>query len=223
MSKYRGTLSSSDWIFLGTGFLYCAPLVSRLLLCRLRDADCSILIHHDDPVSSVGSIDCKTQTATREAVVHYPERAKIHFLPNAAASWEALISSPAEEIDLSATGVTKQILGDMTIRSEPYKLPVSGMYHLAAKRFPLDYQIRGTTYRVKTLFPLNYVGRDFPSGKCSFDCRRIRISPNRQDWIYDIHSSRDWSMYSTRGEEDKVPILELCRSDHDGNQEKVLD
>jgi hypothetical protein len=207
-----GTLSLAvtDWVYVGPGGLYSPPFVSRILLYRLRDLGCSILIHHENNVRSSIHDDADGRESICEAVVHSLDAAEVRFVSSATESLGGLLKVPSTVITVSGSRAAQQTFGKVTVFVERYNLRIGGMHDLAAGSRPYyEYHIATTPYSIVSPLPLVGLGRQFAGANGCFECYRVRLGVRGQTERHDLHCHHDWTLTALKVDEAWRPVIEL--------------
>ena len=146
--------------------------MSRFLLYRLHEVNCSLMVCHDATVQAK-SHSPNTALSVCEAVVHEPTAAHIHFAAFANASWAELAGVPSKDVNLQATPFEVELNG-VTVQIEPHRLDVKGMHDLATGEGH-DYPIQGTAYSVRSPVALIATGNAVAPSCAWVQCWKVRV------------------------------------------------
>lgn len=204
-------LSSTDWIQIGPGRLYGAPFVSRCLIYRIYDNDCSLLIFHEPHVSAAAHTDRKTGAFVTEAVVKEPDVVYVYFAPSAKTPLSRLIKLPPRLLRLSDTSSLQQSFSDITLHLESHKLPIRGAYIVrSAGSRRHAYQVANTHYWVQGRVQVMNLGKVMPpTAELWSRCWKVSVGNTGMNGDYDLSSSRSWSLTALDVDDVWQPRLEL--------------
>jgi hypothetical protein len=189
-------LSDSSWIYYGPGSLYGAPFVTRCLLYRLHDIDCSILAYHEQNVFSEPEFVGRKGDAnvTHFQSTCYPvTRICFHQSNSSLSTREELLDLPSNHLDLSDTSNLQMSFDQARITVEHIQLSCKEMF----AAFPnlnaqFEDQISGTDYQVKGSVVVKYMGEAAPEVK--FRCWKLSVENLIQKKYYDTWTPLEWSL-----------------------------
>jgi hypothetical protein len=205
-------LSMSNWVDNGPGMLYGSPFVSRCLLYRIYDRDCSFLIYHEPNVTSRRNTQKETGLTIFQfdTDVRSPDTAYICFAPSAKKELKELAMVSPIRIVFSKTTAVWQSLNDLQLCIEPCHLPMKGMFITGGDRGrSSQYQIANTAYHVQSATPIVNMGTRMPPVDVPFSCWKVSIKTIATAENYDLASIHDWSLSSFDAEADWNPKLEM--------------
>src|SRR5208282_3469390 len=99
----RTKLSSSAWIYHGSGMLFGLPFLSRYLLYRFYDINYSLLVYHEQNVSTTSETGVENELTTFhfDSVWSCPQAVYVHAAPSAQETLQGLARLPRSLIALS--------------------------------------------------------------------------------------------------------------------------
>jgi hypothetical protein len=199
-------LTASDWICASVGGLYAAPFMSRFLLYRLTDFNCSLLLWHEDTVQAKRDLP-KGGESVCEVTVNKPTVAHLHFAPFAVADWAGFSRLEPRCIRLQENA-TEQELNGIIVRVEPWRLDVKQMHALAAGTGH-SYPIMETSFSVRSPVALTPIGNAIPPCNTWIECWKVRVRRKTDKQEYHLHSTCDWSLKAAEIDLQWQPRVEL--------------
>ena len=184
------------------------PFLSRCFLYRLYDINYSLLVYHEQNVSSTSetSVENELTTFHFDSVGSCPQTVYVQVAPSAQESLEDLAKLPRSLIALSKTSTVQQSSGKITVSLEPFCLSRKEMFFIGSNHgSALQCQIEETAYKVTTSSgPMGKIGTtgDFP-------CWKVSVMGNDGKGDYDLYSAHDWDLTALSIEKDWRPILEM--------------
>jgi hypothetical protein len=183
-------LSISDWIYHGPGQLNAGVFLSRVLLFRLYEHNCSVLVYHEPNVTS-NVIDKDARTISYK--VTDPEAIYVHFVPDSNIALDELRKVEPLRLALSQDIRGERVSGHLGIQIEPHGLPANGMVDFGWERSgTIEYPIANSAYCVQSPVPLLALGKEVPASDARLKCWRVIFKS--ENGPYDLVSPRDWSL-----------------------------
>jgi hypothetical protein len=201
-----------EWIFIGSGQLFASPFVSRVVLYRLYDINCSVLVYHKQLVSRVSS-GHRGETTTFKCVVGTAEAVQVHVAASTRQGLNDMATLPSTLVDLSDAGEARGYLGKVALSVEPFALPVSKMLIAAGDSASiLKHQVDDTSYHVSSRAPLARLGAD--AELSTFRCWKVLVRNTITSEVYDINSTTEWSLTALTIDDDWQPKVEMRLERH---------
>lgn len=202
-------LSPSDWIYDGSGLLYTAPFVSRCLLYRLHDDNCSVLVLHEPAVSSTVRHDEKTGAFHCNAVVREPDCFLIHFADSSEALVEDIVNARPMRVKTTTAGHS---FDKVSVEVAPYQLEAKRMFDVVGSSATNEHQIAHKCYRVRSRGTITHLGKAAPQQGTFFQCWKVSVVSNENKRSYSLDSPCKWSLAAI-DPEGWQPTLELRPED----------
>jgi hypothetical protein len=186
--------SISDWVFNG-GVFYGPPFISRALLYRIYDRNCSLLVYHEPTVTSTVGSPAEIKSSSTETVFNYhsvvqePESMYVCHSRSASSTFDELVRMEPLRLHVSKSSKVERPLGDFLLRVEPHRMPVSQMFAIGGTEH--DYEIEGTAYRIQSEIPIAPL---FATRNADglFSCWKVVLSEKGES--YDLSSRKNWAL-----------------------------
>jgi hypothetical protein len=203
-------LSTSAWIYYGPGELYGSPFVTRCLLYRLHDINCSILVYHKPNVTSGPSKVIKHKFATvthLTSVCHAVTEVYVHYANSSTTALSKPVNSMPIELKLSDNLSPQCTFGGTTVILKRIQLPCNEMFSAFPGRGRLfEQQISGTDYWVKGPVAVVDMGKELEEKTGAASEAKMRLwklsvgDPSRRQY-YDLSTAREWGLSALDVEE----------------------
>lgn len=196
---------TTDWLLNGPGSLYSPPFVSKCLLYRLHDIDCSLLVHHEETVTSspgkwVG------RTFAIETVARVPDVIFVCHAPSAECSLAELRGTAPARISISRHASSEHSFSNVAIKVEPVELQIVDMVFVAGDNGrSVEYQIANTSYSVKTSARVQKMDK---YSKGAFPLWKVSVLGGGNTGPYDFFAEREWELAAMSTGELR-PVLEM--------------
>lgn len=218
------TISQSTWIYDGLGNLYGPPFVTRCLLYRLYDIDCSVLLYHERNVTRRGLVEFAYQEIKE---VH------VHHLGSASVPLIELVGAPASKIALSKRSPAQSRVGQIMVRAERVYLKCKDMvmalpclewnrlsvdesirsaYSIPALRagagYPFEHQICGSSYSIRSesVGPVEMTAAPLEANMC---CWKVSVENLSSLEGYGLGESCKWKLIALNASKHWKVISEM--------------
>jgi hypothetical protein len=205
--KMSGQLSRDDYIYVGVGWLYAPPFLSRHLLYQFFDRNCAVLLYHSrdqraSPVCTIGNVS--VVEASREPS---PTNVCVHCCStSASAALTDLLELPPARIALPEDTPTETAVGDLTVQIELCRLPLTEKLIMACGPLPsADLGIAGSSYHVAGPVQVSYWPKELAVRDAKQRCWKVTVCNKRDGKSYDLKSSCNWSLTALDMEEGTTP------------------
>jgi hypothetical protein len=203
-------LSISSWIYYGLGNLYGSPFVTRCLLYRLHDIDCSILVYHKPNVTSGPSKVIKNEFGSivhMTSVCHEVTEVYVHYTNSSTVALSKLIDSSPIQLELSDKTSPRCVLGGINVILERFQLPCTEMFSAFPSNGQFEQQISKTPYWVKGPVAVVNMGKQLEektesAQETKMRCWKLSVGNLSKKEYYDIGTSRKWSLAALNIEQD---------------------
>jgi hypothetical protein len=190
------TLAKNDHIYVGIGHIYCPPFLGRVLLYRLFECDCAVLIYHRElgSVSNVfafGRVQAVAASGGSE-----PNQLMVHFsFASASVDLKDLLALPATQLALPEDGATASRFGDVNLRVERFSLPFTQRLIVAYACLPRrELRISGTDFQVAGRMDVSLWPNTVRSNTLERRCWKLSLCDVRRSISYDLESVSNWSL-----------------------------
>ena len=123
--------SPFDWITCEVGSLYCPPFMSRRLLFRLLHDHCSLMVYHNENITSRLSRHWESEKGSSVHVtsVHTPIKTiSVHFAESATMSSKEILALPAMDFPFRKELRLEKSFGGIKIRISPCPVKNTGHF-----------------------------------------------------------------------------------------------
>jgi len=148
--------SPFDWITCEVGGLYCPPFLSRRFLFRLFRDDCSLMIYHNQHITSGPSLERKLKgggALHSFTSIHSPIKTiSAHFSQSATTSWKELLEIPSMDFPFNKELRLEQSFGPIRLRLSPFSLKITGHFIPVPRPASPDrrqYRIGDSAYHIR--------------------------------------------------------------------------
>jgi hypothetical protein len=188
-------LSTSAWIYYGSGELYGPPFVTRCLFYRLHDINCSILVYHKPNVTSGPSKVIKHRFATVShftSVCHAVTEVYVHYANSSTTALSKLASSTPIELKFSDDLSLQCTFGETGVILERFQLPCNEMFSAFPGRGrQFEEQISGTDYWVKGPVAVTNMGKELEektgaASETKMRCWKLSVGDLSRRQYYDL-------------------------------------
>jgi hypothetical protein len=202
--------SKSAWIHFGAGRLYGPPFLTRCLLYRLHDINCSILVYHKPNVTSGSYVVTKKGSATiteMKSVCHAVTEVYVHHVNSSTTALTKLVNSPPIQFNLSNTSNPRWVFGEIEVSLELLNLPCKEMFcAFPGRGRQFEQQISETAYWVRGPVVVDDLGKKLEqqSGTAQdtkMPCWKISMGDHSRREYYDLSTPREWGLSALRVEE----------------------
>jgi len=200
-------LSTSDWIYHGPGELSSGVFLSRFLLFRVYELNCSVLVYHEPAVAG-RFVD--RMPLTMSYIVTRPEAIYVHFASGSRTTLDELKTVEPHRMTLSQDKPVEHVIGNLGIQAKPHGLSADGMVSFGWERnSTIEYPIANSAYCIQSQVPLLALGKQVPADDARLKCWKVILKS--ENGPYDLISSRDWSLSAFDIEDDSQPTFTMCR------------
>jgi hypothetical protein len=188
-------LSESSWIYYGAGNLYGSPFLTRCLLYRLHDINCSILVYHKPNVTSGTAKVIKNEFATVTHVTsvwHAVTEAYVHHENSSTTALSKLVNSTPIELKLSDNSSPQCTFGETGVILESFQLPCNEMFSAFPGRGEqFEQRISGTDYWVKGPVAVHNMGKELEEktgavSETKMRCWKLSVGDLSRRQYYDL-------------------------------------
>jgi hypothetical protein len=202
-------LSTSSWFFFGPGQLYGPPFMTRCLLYRLHDANCSILIYHKPNVTSEPVAgDEGSNVMAFKSICHAVTEVHVHYADSSTTALSKLVNSTPTQLNLSDNLSPQCAFGEIGVALERLQLNCKEMFSAFPRRGgQFEQQISETPYWVKGPVTVANFGKELEekgesAQETKMRCWKLSVGDLSKKQYYDIGTSRKWSLAALHIEED---------------------
>lgn len=202
-------LSLSDWIYHSPGQLRAGVFLSRCLLYRMNECNCSLLVYHEPSASASFIGDSKSRMSYKITV---PKTLHLHFVPDRNASLDRLKAEEPIHLPLSREVSITHSIGNLRVMIEPHNLYGRGMIDFGWERDrKFEYPIENTAYYIQTPVSLIALGKQAPAENGQLHCWKVMLESDKRR--YDLSCPGDWSLSVFDLEDHSDPTLVLfCKA-----------
>jgi hypothetical protein len=203
------TLSENDYIMVGIGHLYGAPVMSRFLIYRLYESNQTILIYHQQETRVSASIHGKVTEMV--ATCGWPTTVYVHSCSASAfANLNDLLELPATEMPVPRSVATIERFNNLTIRLESFDLAYTEKMLAAYENKPIrTLRIGKSDYDVTGPINVAYWPEKVQYEMLKLRCMKVSISTWNDKMSCNIESIANWSLTALDMEEGRQPTLEV--------------
>lgn len=212
------TLSKNDHVHVGIGHIYGPPFLARVLLYRLFESNCAVLIYH----LKGGEVSDVFNLGKVQAVAAYggqePTQLRAH-ISSTSSSMELkdLLALPATQLALPIEGATSNSFGDVIIRVERFTLPFTEKLVTAYACLPQqELRISGSAYQVTGRVQIALWPDAVQSANLMQRCWKLSLCNLRHHKNYDLESGGDWSLTAL-----DIEMEEAFQATHEVSLEKL--
>lgn len=201
-------LTQNEWMRVGTGMLFCSPFLSRVLLYRLHDIKCTLLIYHDrtfiaskvDPVSlpaearELAGFNLGHVVVARQA--RMSPRISVHYCPTSSSvPFEELVNVPAKRFAFKDCVLQMINCDTVAFRIEELILSYSRKYFIVGPDLKTTrFVMEGSGCTVTGPITSADWPDDTPVDKARTSCWRVRLYYIESNGMREISHCARWSV-----------------------------